>query len=139
MRSHVVIFVVALGVASILSCTGCSQAAGGAGTKRIAELEAKVAQLEKRNNDLKVKGRIVAKSLFGSPLQNFFDSDEFWENTYDSGQADCAKRCAATLQSEMQACLAIADCAQRQQCINDAVARAANCQTQCSASHPPVP
>ncbi|MFO0872442.1 MAG: hypothetical protein U0575_00535 [Phycisphaerales bacterium] len=146
MRTHAVVLVAALGAASILSCAGCGQAADAEATKRIAALDAKVAgletkvaDLEKRNNDLKVKGRIVASSLFGSPLENFFASDEFWENTYDSGQADCAKRCAATLQTELAACQKITDCAQRQQCIKDAVERASNCQTQCSKSHPPVP
>lgn len=137
MRTRAVVLVVALCVASTVPFAGCSPGTDAAATKRIAALEVKVAELEKRNNDLKIKGRIVASSLFGSPLENFFSSDEFWENTYDSGQADCAKRCTATLQTELAACQAITDCAQRQQCIKDAVERASNCQTQCSKSHPP--
>jgi len=68
---------------------------------------------------------------------SFFASPEFWENTYDSGQADCAKRCIATLTSDLKACKQIADEAGRQKCINDAVDRASKCQTNCSASNPP--
>jgi hypothetical protein len=105
--------------------------------RRVAALEAKVDRLEKRNDDLALKGRIVSSQVFGSPLQNFFASDEFWQNTYDSGQADCAKRCIATLTAERKACEDIVDPTQRQKCFQDAVDRASSCQTRCSASNPP--
>jgi hypothetical protein len=75
--------------------------------------------------------------LFRSPLENFFASDEFWQNPYDSGQADCAQRCISTLTSERNACSRIADEGQRQRCFQDALDRASNCQRQCSANHPP--
>lgn len=108
--------------------------------KKVAELETKVSALEKRNNDLEVKGRIVAISHFDSPLKNFFEADEFWENTYDSGAADCARRCATTLVSEYKVCNAITDCLKKQQCFNEALSRASNCQTNCSRNNqPPIP
>jgi hypothetical protein len=104
---------------------------------KVAALEAKVATLEKRNSDLALKGRIVSSQLFRSPLEDFFASPEFWENTYDSGQADCARRCIETLTSERKACENIADDTQRLQCFQEASDRASRCQTQCSASFPP--
>lgn len=138
--------VLALGVSVLLACAGCDRVANApaerpdgsdATTQRIATLEARVAELERRNSDLALKGRIVGSQLFGSPLDNFFASDEFWQNTYDSGQADCAKRCIATLTAERKACEAIDDDVQQQRCYEDASARASQCQTQCSANNPP--
>ena len=130
-----------LGVGVLLICIGCDQRADNTTNttdKKVAELEAKVATLEKRNDDLELKGRMAGRSFpFGSPLENFFNADEFWENPYDSGQADCARRCVETLQSERRACEAITDCAQRERCFTDVVQRASNCQTNCSRSNPP--
>jgi hypothetical protein len=107
------------------------------GVKRIARLETRVATLERRNSDLALEGRIVSSLLFRSPLEAFFASPEFWENTYDSGQADCAKRCIETLTAERKACEGIADPTQRQQCFQEATDRASTCQTRCSQRFPP--
>jgi len=104
---------------------------------KVAALEAKAATLEKRNDDLALKGRIVSSQLFGSPLDNFFASPEFWENTYDSGQADCAKRCIEEVSAHRKACEEIADDTERQQCFQEASDRGSECQRQCSASFPP--
>jgi hypothetical protein len=120
-----------LGVGGLLAWNGWT-------AKKVAALEAKVATLEKRDSDLALKGRIVSSQLlFGSPLDNFFASPEFWENTYDSGQADCSRRCIETLTAERKACEDIADDTQRLQCYEDATARASECHRQCSASFPP--
>ena len=105
--------------------------------QRVESLEAKVEALERRNRDLTLKARIVSSQLFGSPLANFFASPEFWENTYDSGQADCARRCIETLTAERKACENIADPTQRQKCFEDAAQRASICQQRCSSSFPP--
>ncbi|MCP6280394.1 hypothetical protein NL459_27585, partial [Klebsiella pneumoniae] len=88
-----------------------------------------VETLEKRNRDLALKARIVSSHLFGSPLENFFASAELWENTYDSGQADCARRCIETLTAERKACENIADPTERQRCFQEATDRASLCQT----------
>jgi hypothetical protein len=121
----------------LLVFAGCNPpAADDATAKKVAELEAKVAALEKRNNDLALKTRIGG-SLFGSPLHNFFASDEFWENPYDSGQADCAKRCITALAAANKACNAKPDGPDKQNCFKDALDRASNCQKGCSASFPP--
>lgn len=130
-------FVFVLGVGVLLTCTSCNRPTDDTIAKKVAALEAKVETLEKRNSDLALKGQVVSSLLFRSPLEDFFASPEFWEKTYDSGQADCAKRCISTLTTEKKACENIADPTKRQQCFEDARARASNCQTQCSASHPP--
>jgi hypothetical protein len=105
--------------------------------QRIESLEAKIETLDERNRDLSLKARIVSSQLFGSPLANFFASPEFWENTYDSGQADCSRRCIETLTSERKACESIADPTQRQKCFEDAAQRASLCHQRCSGSFPP--
>jgi len=104
---------------------------------KVAALEAKVAMLEKRNGDLALKGRIVSSQLFDSPLDNFFASPEFWENTYDSGQADCARRCIEDLTAHRNACKEITDDTERLQCFQEASDRASTCHAQCSGSFPP--
>jgi hypothetical protein len=131
------IFVLCVG--AILGGTGCNPPTDDSTAKRVAALEAKVEALEKRSKDLALKGRIVS-GLLGSSLDIFFASPEFWENPYDSGQADCANRCSSTLTSDLKECKKIADDAQRKKCMNDAINRASKCQTQCSASNqPPIP
>ena len=129
--------ILVLGVSALLTAAGCSRPTDDSTAMKVSALEGKVEKLEKRNNDLALKGRIVSSQLFGSPLDNFFASDEFWQNTYDSGQADCAKRCISMLTSERKACEDIADDTQRLHCFQDATDRASNCQTQCSLSPPP--
>jgi hypothetical protein len=119
-----------LGVGGLLAWNGWA-------AKKVAALEAKAATLEKRNSDLALKGRIVSSQLFRSPLEDFFASPEFWENTYDSGQADCSRRCIETLTEERKACEEIADDTQRLQCYQDASDRASECHKQCAASFPP--
>jgi len=104
---------------------------------KVAALEAKVATLEKRNSDLALKGRIISSQVFRSPLEDFFGSPEFWENTYDSGQADCARRCIEELTANKAACAAITNDAEKKQCYQDAYDRGSRCQTNCSRSFPP--
>jgi outer membrane murein-binding lipoprotein Lpp len=126
-----------VGVTVLLAGLGCNRPANDTAAANVATLQAKIEKLEKANSDLAFKGRLTAQHLFGSPLENFFGSDEFWENPYDSGQADCARRCVATLTSERKICDAIPDCTRRQQCFQDVIQRASACQTQCSANHQP--
>ena len=132
MRGHALL----VGIAALLVSVGCNTPADRGATERMTALENRIASLEQRNTDLALKTRIVSQ-LFGSPLQNFFAADEFWENRYDSGQADCARRCIATLTSERNACAGVTDAAKRQQCYQDATDKASRCQTQCSQNNPP--
>lgn len=127
---------------------------GGAGVavlaalsgKAVAALQANVADLEKRNSDLALKGRIVssqllgAKEIHGFGLDRFFAEPEFWENTYDAGQVECSKRCIAELTAGRKACEAIDDPTERQRCIQDALDRATTCHKRCAEAFPtPIP
>jgi outer membrane murein-binding lipoprotein Lpp len=119
---------------------GCKQAGPGNDqlSKRTQDLESKVTRLQERSDDQALKSRIVGSLLSRSPLEDFFASPEFWENTYDSGQADCAKRCISNLTAEKAACLRKPTDAEKQTCNQEAVARASTCQTRCSQSFPPT-
>ena len=110
--------------------------------KRLSALEAKVKKLEKRNSDLVLKNQIVSYLLtnpFRSPLEDFFASPEFWENTYDTGEAECSKRCIEELQATYKACDAnhVPESDEWNTCRREALVRAANCHKNCSGAFPP--
>lgn len=107
--------------------------------KKLAALETKVRRLERRNRDLALKSQIASTFMFRSPLEEFFASPEFWENTYDSGQADCSKRCIEALQASYKACDAQYEAGSEQwnACRAEALERAANCHKNCSGAFPP--
>jgi hypothetical protein len=108
--------------------------------KAVEALQAKVETLEKRNSDLALKGQIIGGLLFGKTdtfgLDRFFGEPEFWENTYDSGQADCSARCSKNYQEEMQACNRIEDPTERQQCIQRAYDTVVSCHSNCAQMFP---
>jgi hypothetical protein len=132
MKLNIFVFGVAL-----LTCTNCTRPTDDLTSKKVAALEAKVETLEKRNSDLALKGEIVSGLLFRSGLDRFFVTAEFWENVYDSGQADCARRCISAATAERAACEKNPNDVERQQCFQRASDNASRCQTQCSQSHPP--
>jgi hypothetical protein len=121
---------IVLGVGGLLTLNGWT-------AKKVAALEAKLDTLAKRNSDLALKGRIVSSQLFRSPLEDFFASPEFWENTYDSGQADCANRCIDALTAHRNVCMGKTDEEERLQCFQEASDRATTCHKGCSESFPP--
>jgi hypothetical protein len=70
----------------VLVATACQQPGPDPElAKRVQTLEATVEALQTRANDQKLKSQIAGGLLFRSPLEDFFASPEFWENTYDSG------------------------------------------------------
>ena len=121
------------GLCILLACIGCGQAGPGDDqlAKRVQALESKLDALQKQADDLKLKNEISSSLLFRSPLEDFFHSPEFWEKTYDSGRADCAKRCIKELQTARAACMNKPE-GQRLQCFQEAVDRAAACQRGCA-------
>lgn len=105
-------------------------------TNRISELEQKVETLERRLDDQSRKVRIFA-NVFGSPIDNFFAEEGWWENPYDAGQAECSKSCIAALQTHRQACAAMQDEDRRLACYNEAVTNASTCHRRCQGRFPP--
>jgi hypothetical protein len=59
------------------------------------------------------------------------------ETTCDTGAADCSKRCTHNLNADKATCNELTDESRRLACNTDAIARASNCQNNCSASFPP--
>ena len=101
------------------------------------DLQSRVEALERRTNDFALKGQIISSQLFGKVgLDRFFGEPEFWENTYDSGQADCSRRCIKDLTAHRQACEALLDPAERQRCYQEAADNAALCHERCAQSFP---
>jgi hypothetical protein len=112
--------------------------------KRLSALEAKVKKLEKRNSDLVLKNQIVSYLLtnpFRSPLRDFFASPEFWENIYDSGQADCSQRCIDELKAGYKACDENYEAGTDawNTCRKEKLDRAETCHLNCSGAFPPAP
>lgn len=101
-------------------------------SKKVQALESKVDSLQKRLDDQRLKTKIASSLLFQSPLEQFFNAPEFWENTYDSGQADCSNSCIKQLQAVREECAKETDANARLQCYQEAADRAANCHKQCA-------
>lgn len=118
----------------LLGGAGCAQDGTGGGglSNRVQTLESNLAALQKQNDDLALKSRIAGSLLFRSPLEDFFSGPEFWERVYDSGAADCARRCIAQTQAHRAQCAQITNANQRLQCYQEASDRAATCQRQCA-------
>lgn len=100
------------GLGCVVLLAGCNPttgggAPGGGGTeKRLAELEKSVGYLKAQNTDLRVKLRTRNSFPGRSPLEDFFNSPEFWQCTYDSSWSDCSARCSANTAAATAACIA---------------------------------
>lgn len=114
--------------------SGCEQKGSGDEqiNKKVMELEGKVDVLQNSLDDQRLKSMIISSQVFKSPLEQFFQSAEFWENTYDSGQADCSRRCIRDLQAMREQCMQKPVEAERLACFQEASDRAVNCHRQCA-------
>lgn len=108
-----------------------------AARQSIDDLASRVEALERRTNDLALKGQILGSAFGKSGLDQFFGEPEFWENPYDVGQAECAKRCIQEAATAREACANITDSTARLACYESAAESAARCQAQCSSRFPP--
>jgi hypothetical protein len=120
----------------VFAVSGCRQTGPDDATvrlmQRVQTLEANAQEMQKKADDLRLKARIVTSSHLGrSPLEDFFNSPEFWENTYDSGQADCARRCIEANQQHRAECAKL-PANKQEACYRDALDRVTNCQKGCS-------
>jgi hypothetical protein len=120
------------GVLLSSACGGTRPDVVSALEKRVQTLETSQSALQKQSDNLALKARISSGLLHGSPLEDFFASPEFWENTYDSGQADCANRCIKANQEHRAACARLTDPAARQKCYEEALQRVTACQRGCA-------
>jgi len=125
---------------TLLLATGCTGTAAPdpKNESRIAALEQRAEAMERKSDDLALKSKIVSSQVFGSPLDNFFSADGWWENPYDSGQADCARRCIAAAATQRAACPKKEVESERLTCYQEASDSAANCQRQCSKMPAPL-
>ena len=108
----------------------------------VRELQTSVAALEQRNKDLLLKLQVFSTRAATSwGWDKFLSEPEFWENTYDSGMADCQGRCISTLNAEYRACDTAHEkySAEWQNCRVEALGRAVLCQERCSDANPVVP
>jgi hypothetical protein len=119
---------------SVLFFTACdtpSDESNAAHQKQIDSLTNRIAELEKQNSQVMMKGRIAGS--FSTGLDAFFEADEFWEDVVDVGDAECSKRCMEALETHKKACAEMTDCAAREACYKEATANASNCHKQCMA------
>jgi len=106
----------------------CEQAGGGSGD--VAQLKKEVASLKQSHADTRLKLQLAGHVWGRSPLDDFFGAPEFWENTYDSSSADCARRCQSANKPLRDACAKKPE-SQRQQCYAEASASLALCVQRC--------
>ena len=130
------VFVVSVGCA--LLAIGCGGAGGGGVDKRLADLEKKVTTLQDQNRDLRVKLRTSHAFPGGSPLQDFFNSPEFWQCAYDSSWSDCSSRCAKQTAERNKACLDKPEGPERQQCVQQVALDGSNCLKACPVQTSPT-
>lgn len=109
----------------------------------VRELQHSLATLEQRHNDLVLKAQVLSIKAAGGTWgwDRFLSEPEFWENVYDSGMADCARRCIDELRERNAACDATyaAGSSEWHHCRSVALADAALCQDRCSAANPVIP
>lgn len=103
--------------------------------KLVANLEDRVFNLERRANDFALKGQIlgdITPPSFETGIDRFFAEPEFWENTYDSTQADCSRRCSKDYVEHLAACDALTEPEKRQACRAEAYTTVVACHANCA-------
>ena len=98
---------------------------------RVTELENKVAALEKKVEDLQLKGQIVSSILFKLGEQRFLHSTRFWTEVYDSAHASCARNKLEDTRIARGNCANESNENQRQQCFEDVAVNASRGQLIC--------
>ena len=114
------------------SCTGQQPAPPApVPDARVTELENKVAALEKKVEDLQLKGQIVSSILFKLSEQRFLHSTRFWTEVYDSAHASCARDKLEDTRIARGNCANQSNENQRQQCFEDVAVNASRGQLIC--------
>lgn len=123
--------ILCVGVLLTTACEGQPSEAAAALEQRLQAIEVSQAALRTQAENVALKSEITSSLMHRSPLEDFFSSPEFWENTYDSGQADCSRRCIRDNQQHRAACARLTGTA-REQCYNEALQRVTACQRGCA-------
>ena len=113
------------------SCTGQPPPQAPVADARVTELQNKVAALEKKVEDLQLKGQIVSSILFKLSEQRFLHSTRFWSEVYEPAHANCARRELEDTRVARGACADEPTENQRQQCFEDVAVAASRSQLQC--------
>jgi hypothetical protein len=87
--------------------------------------------LEKKVEDLQLKGQIVSSILFKVSEQRFLHSTEFWTEVYDSAHASCARDKLEDTRIARGNCANESNENQRQQCFEDVAVNASRSQLVC--------
>jgi hypothetical protein len=98
------------------------------------DLADRVSALERRANDFALKGQILGDVTpsFETGIDRFFAEPEFWENPYDSSQADCSRRCSEAYRQHLRACDDVAGVTARESCRSQARAAVIACHATCA-------
>ena len=113
------------------SCTGQQAPQAPVADARVTELENKVAALEKKVEDLQLKGQIVSSILFKLSEQRFLHSTRFWTEVYDSSHASCARNKLEDTRIARGNCANESNENRRQQCFEDVAVAASRGQLNC--------
>jgi hypothetical protein len=113
----------------VFALSACNQ--GDGNSEEVAQLRQEVTELRQSNQDTRLKLQLAGHVWGRSPLGDFFAAPEFWENTYDSSGADCARRCQSANGPVRKACAAKPE-SEREQCYTDAANDLGLCVQRCS-------
>ena len=113
------------------TCTGQQAPQAPVADARVTELQNKVVALEKKVEDLQLKGQIVSSILFKLSEQRFLHSPRFWSEVYDSAHANCARGKLEDTRIARGACADEPTENQRQQCFEDVAVAASRSQLNC--------
>ena len=99
---------------------------------RIAKLESQIQAQQRGIKILALAATTSRGSVFDSPLQQFFDAPEFWEDIYQDEEA-CHSKCYQGFQARMKAC---EDAEDVEACKLKAVEETVDCHIKCDPLQP---
>ena len=131
------------GFGCVALLAGCNPApgggsGGGGAEQRLVELEKSVGVLKAQNTDLRAKLKVRNSFPGRSPIEDFFNSPEFWQCTYDSSWTDCANRGSAQTADANKICLEKPEGPERVTCVNDAAQAGSACLMACPVQTSPT-
>ena len=99
--------------------------------ERLKSLEKEVTNQNQEIVSLAIKTRVSNSSPFKSPLNQFFDSDEFWEGPFDVSKSECYRRCLGLLKQYQDPCYDLSKEEERIECFENALLEIQSCYDNC--------